>query len=68
MLIQSPHAKLVAVQQVTTLNKGRSTPGIDSYIAISASQKMKMARNLNINGKANTIKRAWIPKPGKIEK
>jgi len=68
MLIKSPHAKLVAVQQVTTLNKGRSTPGIDVYVAISASQKMKMARNLNINGKANTIKRAWIPKPGKIEK
>jgi RNA-directed DNA polymerase len=68
MLIQSPHAKLVAVQQVTTLKKGRSTPGIDGYVAVSSSDKMKMAENLKINGKANTIRRVWIPKPGKIEK
>jgi len=67
-LIKSPHAKLVAVQQVTTLNKGKSTPGIDGYVATSDSDKMKLAKNLKLNGKANTIRRVWIPKPKKVEK
>lgn len=31
-LIRSPHAKLIAVQQVTTLNKGKSTPGVDGFV------------------------------------
>jgi len=67
-LIQSPHAKLVAVQTVTTLNKGKSTPGVNGYIAVSDSQKMKIVKNLKLNGKANVIRRLWIPKPGKTEK
>lgn len=68
MLIKSPHAKLIAVQKATTLNKGRTTPGIDGYIATTAEQKIKMADNLYINGKSNNIRRIWIPKPGKLEK
>lgn len=67
-LITSPHAKLIAVQKSTTLNKGKSTPGIDGYIATTAKQKIQMANNLEINGKSNNIKRIWIPKPGKVEK
>lgn len=68
MLIKSPHAKLIAVQKATTLNKGRTTPGIDGYIATTTEQKIKMADNLYINGKSNNIRRIWIPKPGKLEK
>lgn len=67
-LIRNPYAKLIAVQQGTTLNKGKDTPGVDSYIATSKSMKLKLAKNLRINGKASPVRRVWIPKPGKDEK
>ena len=68
LLLRNPHAKLIAVQQVTTLNKGKNTAGLDGYTATSAEEKLKLARNLQINGKAYMIRRVWIPKPGKTEK
>lgn len=68
LLLRSPHAKLIAVQTVTTLNKGKNTAGIDKYKATSGIEKLKLAKTLQINGKANLIKKVWIPKPGKIEK
>lgn len=74
-LIRSPHAKLIAVQQVTTLNKGKKTPGVDNFVATKPSLKLTLAKNLHLNGKASPVKRvcrcskaAGIPKPGKIEK
>jgi RNA-directed DNA polymerase len=67
-LIRNPYAKLIAVQRVTTLNKGKDTPGVDGYVATSKSMKMKLAKNLRINGKASPVRRVWIPKPGKEEK
>jgi RNA-directed DNA polymerase len=68
MLLRSPHAKLIAVQSVTTLNKGKKTPGIDGLKATSGEQKLALAKSLSLNGKANPVKRIWIPKPGKTEK
>lgn len=68
LLLRNPHAKLIAVQQVTTLNKGKNTAGLDGYTATSAEEKLKLARNLQINGKAYMISRVWIPKPAKTEK
>lgn len=67
-LIRSKHAKLIAVQQVTTLNKGKNTPGVDVFVTTKPSMKLTLARNLHLNGKASLIKRVWIPKPGKTEK
>jgi RNA-directed DNA polymerase len=67
-LITSPHAKLIAVQIATTLNKGKSTPGIDVYLPTSTDEKLKMAKMLEVNGKSNPIKRVWITKPRNIEK
>ena len=67
-LIRSSHAKLIAVQQVTTLNKGKNTPGIDGFTTTKPSMKLTLAKNLHLNGKASPVKRVWIPKPGKIEK
>ena len=67
-LITSPHAKLIAVQKATTLNKGKTTPGIDGYFTTTSDQKIQMADNLEINGKSNKIKRIWIAKPDKNEK
>lgn len=67
-LIRSPHAKVIAVQQVTTLNKGKSTPGVDGYVPTTSAMKLTLAKNLHLNGKASLVKRVWIPKPGKTEK
>ena len=67
-LIRSSHAKLIAVQQVTTLNKGKNTPGVDGFVATKPSMKLTLAKNLHLNGKASLIKRVWVPKPGKSDK
>jgi len=68
LLLRNPHAKLVAVHTVTTLNKGKKTAGIDEQIITSSEDKLKLAQNLRLNGKANLVRRVWIPKPGKTEK
>jgi group II intron reverse transcriptase/maturase len=68
LILRNPHAKLIAVHQVTTLNRGKLTAGIDGYTATSAKEKLELAKNLQINGKSNMVRRVWIPKPGKIEK
>ena len=70
-LIRSKHAKYIAVQQVTTLNKGRNTPGIDGFVPTSSNMKLTLANKLHLNGKASPVKRVWIPRfqrPGKEHK
>lgn len=66
-IISSLDAKLIAVRRVTTENKGRNTPGVDGQKALSNEMKKKLAFNLKLNGKANSIRRTYIPKPGKNE-
>ena len=66
-IIGSLDAKLIAVRRVTTENKGRNTPGVDGQKAISNDMKMKLVYKLNLDGKANPIRRTYIPKPGKSE-
>ena len=68
LVLRNPHAKLIAVQTVTTLNKGRQTVGIDGYTATSSEEKLKLAKNLRLNGKANVVKRVWTFQPGKTKK
>ena len=68
LLINSLDAKLVAVQQVTTLNKGRKTAGVDRKFINNGKDKVNLALKLEINGDASPIRRVWIPKPGKNEK
>lgn len=67
-LINSLPAKLMAVQQVTTLNKGRTSAGVDKVVVTNPSDKLKLALELSLNGKAQPIRQVWIPKPGKVEK
>lgn len=67
-LLRSPDAKLIAVQRVTTLNKGKKTAGVDKIVITTAEQKLALAKTLQLNGKANLVRRVWVPKPGKTEK
>ena len=63
LLLRNPHAKLIAVHTVTTLNKGRKTPGIDKQVILTKTEKLDLALHLFLNGKAEPIRRVWIPKP-----
>lgn len=67
-LIDSLDAKLLAVNQVTTLNKGGNTGGIDRKKISDSKGKIKLVNSLTIDHKASAIRRVWIPKPGKFEK
>lgn len=67
-LINSLDAKYLSVRLVTTLNKGRRTPGVDKKRITNDRQKEILAKKLKLDGKALPIRRVWIPKPGKSEK
>ena len=67
-LVNSIDAKLLAVQKVTTLNRGRNTAGVDKIKSLNDKQKRALAQNLKIDGKSQTVKRVWIPKSGRVEK
>lgn len=67
-LVGSWDAKLLAVRQVTVLNKGKSTPGVDKQVITTAEQRIELALSLELDGYATPIRRVWIPKPGKTEK
>ena len=60
-------AKLLAVRRVTTDNKGRKTAGVDKQIVLSQKDKIELVYKLKIDGKANPIRRTYIPKPGKSD-
>lgn len=67
-LISSLDAKLYAVLRVTTWNKGKNTPGVDGKVFHTDSDKISLVKSLRLDGKADPIRRVWIPKPGKTEK
>ncbi len=67
-LIRSPYAKVIAVQQVTTLIKDKNIRSMDDFVPIPPNLKLTLAKKLHLNGKAYCMKRVWISKPGKVEK
>lgn len=66
-LINSDSAKLIAVRKVTQDNRGKKTPGVDGVKEVSPTHRLMMANNLKVDGKADGIRRVYIPKPGKRE-
>lgn len=67
-LINSKYAKLLAVKQITQINKGRKTPGVDRAVIISSKEKYELALTLKISDFASPIRRVHILKPGKTER
>jgi RNA-directed DNA polymerase len=68
ILLKSYYAKLLAVRQVTQLNRGKKTAGVDGVKSLTPEQRLKLVRNLKLNEKAKPVRRVWIPKPGRTEK
>ena len=68
ILLKSYYAKLLAVRQVTQLNTGKKTAGVDGIKSISPQERLTSARNLKLTHKAKSVRRVWIPKPGRQER
>lgn len=64
-LVTSLDAKLLAVRQVTTENKGRKTWGVDKKVYDTPRDKIRLVSRLKLDGKAKPIRRVEIPKAGK---
>jgi RNA-directed DNA polymerase len=67
LLVKSRAAKLLAVRMVTQDNQGRKTAGIDGIAKLTPTERMTLADNLTLDGKASPVRRVEIPKPGSNE-
>lgn len=65
-LLNSPEAKLL--RRVAVTSSGRNTSGVDNVKSLTALERIYLASTLCLNGKADFIRRHWIPKPGTNEK
>lgn len=55
---------MLSVRRVTSYNTGKKTPGIDGKLYTTSKDKISLVESLRIDGKANIIKRTYIPKTG----
>lgn len=64
---RSVYFHLFAIRQVTMVNKGKNTPGVDGFICITIRDKQILLSNLQSfdikKYKPQPIKRVYIPKP-----
>ena len=61
-------AKLLAVRRISQDNQGKNTAGVDGVKSLSPKQRLSLAENLTLTGKGKSLRRVWIPKPGRVEK
>lgn len=62
-LVKAWNARLIAVRTVTQDNRGKATAGIDGRKNLSCKERLELATELKLDGKADRIKRVFIPKP-----
>lgn len=67
-LVNSYHAKLLAIRRVTQDNQGKKTAGIDGIKLLKPASRLAMLPKVAISGNAQPLRRCWIGKPGKKEK
>lgn len=60
-LLNSYHAKLIAVRRVSQDNQGKKTAGIDGVKSLSPKHRFEMANTLELDDKS-PVRRVWIPK------
>lgn len=68
LLNKSYYARLLAVRQVSQDNQGKKTAGVDGVKSLNAKDRFRLADQLRHPGKAKSLRRVWIPKPGRDEK
>ncbi|PSB05407.1 RNA-dependent DNA polymerase [Pleurocapsa sp. CCALA 161] len=68
LLLRSQAAKFLAVRQVTQLNKGRKTAGVDGIKSLPPKQRLNLVFELDVNQwQHQFLRRVWIPK-SKVER
>jgi RNA-directed DNA polymerase len=68
LLTKSWYARLLAVRRVTQDNGGKHTAGVDGVKSLKPAERLWLARLIHLDGKAEPLRRIWIPKPGSSEK
>jgi RNA-directed DNA polymerase len=63
LLITSWDATLLATRRVTQDNRGTRPAGVDGVQALTPPQRLRLARTLHLPGKAQPVRRVWMPKP-----
>jgi RNA-directed DNA polymerase len=66
LLLSSKAAKLLAIRQVTQLNTGKTTAGVDGKSALNTSERLALYESLMKNWKDwkhQPLRRVHIPKP-----
>lgn len=66
LLLGSRAAKFLAVRQVTQLNSGKKTAGVDGKVALTPKQRLDLVEELHTGWKTwqhQKLRRVWIPKP-----
>ena len=61
-LTQSYRGRLLAVRRVTQDNRGKKTAGVDGQLFLKPKERMVLAENLKLDGKARPTRRVSIPK------
>ena len=61
-LLNSYHARLLAVRRVSQDNNGKKTAGIDGVKSLSPIKRLKLTQNLKLGDKSKPVRRVWIPK------
>ena len=61
-LLNSYHAKLLAVRKISQDNQGKKTAGIDGIKLLTPKQRLKLVQTMKLDGKSKPVRRVWIPK------
>lgn len=69
LVLKSQAAKLLAIRQITQLNTGKCTAGIDGVKNLNCHQRLALATQLNISyWHPAGLRRVWIPKSNKEQR
>jgi len=63
VLIGLTSAKFIAVRRISQDNRGKKTAGMDGIAYLTPSQRIDLVNELEIDGKADSIRRVYIPRP-----
>ena len=62
VLVGLTSAKFIAVRRVSQEYRGKNTPGTDAFASLTPDQRINSVTELEINGRADPNRRAFIPK------